>query len=34
VEDAIGELVAGLVPDRACLQLGIGGIPNAGSSPG
>lgn len=29
VEDAIGELVAGLVPDRACLQLGIGGIPNA-----
>ncbi len=29
VEDAIGELVASLVPDRACLQLGIGGIPNA-----
>jgi 4-hydroxybutyrate CoA-transferase len=29
VEDAIGELVANLVPDRACLQLGIGGIPNA-----
>ncbi|MFO0798664.1 MAG: acetyl-CoA hydrolase/transferase C-terminal domain-containing protein [Gemmataceae bacterium] len=29
VEDAIGALVADLVPDRACLQLGIGGIPNA-----
>jgi acyl-CoA hydrolase len=29
VEEKIGELVAGLVPDRACLQLGIGGIPNA-----
>ncbi len=29
VEDAIGERVANLVPDRACLQLGIGGIPNA-----
>ncbi|CAN5141836.1 acetyl-CoA hydrolase/transferase C-terminal domain-containing protein [soil metagenome] len=28
-ENAIGELVAELVPDRACLQLGIGGIPNA-----
>ncbi|MBN9520778.1 acetyl-CoA hydrolase/transferase family protein [bacterium] len=25
----IGELVAGLVPDRACLQMGIGGIPDA-----
>lgn len=29
VEARIGELVAGLVPDRACLQLGIGGIPDA-----
>ncbi len=25
----IGDLVAGLVPDRACLQMGIGGIPDA-----
>lgn len=25
----IGELVAGLVEDRSCLQLGIGGIPDA-----
>lgn len=25
----IGELVAGLVPDQACLQMGIGGIPDA-----
>jgi acyl-CoA hydrolase len=25
----IGELVAELVPDRACLQMGIGGIPDA-----
>jgi acyl-CoA hydrolase len=25
----IGELVAALIPDRACLQLGIGGIPDA-----
>mgnify|MGYP000844153228 CR=1 FL=1 len=29
VEARIGELVADLVPDRACLQLGIGGIPDA-----
>ncbi|MFO0845265.1 MAG: acetyl-CoA hydrolase/transferase C-terminal domain-containing protein [Gemmataceae bacterium] len=29
VEARIGELVAGLVPDRACLQMGIGGIPDA-----
>ena len=29
IEHQIGELVAGLVPDRACLQVGIGGIPGA-----
>lgn len=29
VEARIGELVAELVPDRACLQMGIGGIPDA-----
>ena len=29
VADAIGERVAGLVEDRACLQLGIGAIPDA-----
>lgn len=29
VEGRIGELVAGLIEDRACLQLGIGSIPNA-----
>src|SRR5262249_41924040 len=29
VENRIGELVARLVPDRACLQMGIGGIPDA-----
>jgi acyl-CoA hydrolase len=29
VEEAIGAHVAGLVEDRACLQLGIGGIPSA-----
>lgn len=29
VEARIGELVAGLVPDRACLQMGIGAIPDA-----
>ncbi|MGE0040670.1 MAG: acetyl-CoA hydrolase/transferase family protein [Vicinamibacterales bacterium] len=29
VEDAIGEHVAELVPDGACLQLGIGAIPDA-----
>ncbi len=29
VEHRIGEIVAGLVPDRACLQVGIGGIPDA-----
>ena len=29
VEDAIGEHVAALVPDRATLQLGIGAIPDA-----
>lgn len=28
-DDAIGEQVAALVEDRACLQLGIGGIPEA-----
>jgi acyl-CoA hydrolase len=28
-EARIGELVADLVPDRACLQMGIGGIPDA-----
>jgi acyl-CoA hydrolase len=29
VESRIGELVAGLVEDRACLQMGIGSIPDA-----
>ena len=29
IEDAIGARVADLIPDRACLQMGIGGIPNA-----
>jgi len=29
IEIAIGKNVAGLVEDRACLQMGIGGIPNA-----
>lgn len=29
IETRIGELVAELVPDRACLQMGIGGIPDA-----
>ena len=29
VESRIGAIVAELVPDRACLQLGIGGIPDA-----
>jgi acyl-CoA hydrolase len=29
VEARIGELIAALVPDRACLQMGIGGIPDA-----
>ena len=29
VEGRIGEFIAELVPDRACLQLGIGGIPDA-----
>ena len=29
VEERIGDHVAGLVEDGACLQLGIGGIPNA-----
>lgn len=29
VEQRIGELVAELVPDRACLQMGIGAIPDA-----
>ena len=27
--ETIGRLIAGMVPDGACLQLGIGGIPNA-----
>jgi len=29
IEEAIGRNVAALVEDRACLQMGIGGIPNA-----
>jgi acyl-CoA hydrolase len=29
VEEAIGKHVASMVPDGACLQLGIGGIPDA-----
>jgi len=29
VDDAIGESIAGLVPDRATLQMGIGAIPDA-----
>ena len=29
IETAIGKNVAALVDDRACLQMGIGGIPNA-----
>jgi len=29
VESRIGDLIAELVEDRSCLQLGIGGIPNA-----
>lgn len=29
VEQAIGERIADLIPDRACLQLGIGSIPTA-----
>jgi acyl-CoA hydrolase len=29
VEARIGELIAGLIEDGSCLQLGIGGIPNA-----
>jgi acyl-CoA hydrolase len=29
MEEAIGRNVAALVEDRACLQMGIGGIPNA-----
>jgi 4-hydroxybutyrate CoA-transferase len=29
VEAKIGELISELVPDRACLQMGIGGIPDA-----
>jgi 4-hydroxybutyrate CoA-transferase len=29
VEQAIGERIADLIPDRACLQLGIGAIPSA-----
>ncbi len=29
IEQAIGKNVAGLVEDGACLQMGIGGIPNA-----
>lgn len=28
-DQAIGKLIAGYVPDGACIQLGIGGIPNA-----
>ena len=29
VESRIGEIVADLIPDQACLQMGIGGIPDA-----
>lgn len=29
LEQAIGERIADLIPDRACLQLGIGAIPSA-----
>ncbi|MRT91687.1 acetyl-CoA hydrolase/transferase family protein [Ancylomarina sp. 16SWW S1-10-2] len=29
IEIAIGKNVAGIIPDGACLQMGIGGIPNA-----
>ena len=29
VEEAIGKHIAGLVEDGSCLQLGIGGIPDA-----
>lgn len=29
IEKKIGEHVAGLIPDAACLQLGLGSIPNA-----
>jgi len=29
LDAAIGKLIADLVPDGACIQLGIGGIPNA-----
>ena len=29
VEEAIGKLIASMVPNGACLQLGIGGIPDA-----
>lgn len=29
VEARIGEIIAGMIPDGACLQMGIGGIPNA-----
>ncbi|MBQ6603857.1 MAG: 4-hydroxybutyrate--acetyl-CoA CoA transferase [Eubacterium sp.] len=28
-DEAIGKLIADMVPDGACIQLGIGGIPNA-----
>jgi acyl-CoA hydrolase len=28
-DEAIGKIIAGYVPDGACIQLGIGGIPNA-----
>jgi acyl-CoA hydrolase len=28
-EMRIGEIIAGLIPDRACIQVGIGAIPNA-----
>lgn len=28
-DEAIGRYIAELVPDRACVQLGIGGVPNA-----
>lgn len=29
IEEAIGQIIADLIPNRACLQMGIGGIPNA-----
>ena len=28
-DKAMGELISGMIPDGACIQLGIGGVPNA-----